>query len=85
MGRIAYQAEFTVAFKGTADMGLTSAHRNPPFMTRSGGNPGRNPALQQAPDLILANPLSCRPESSALAVFKLITGSYFVGACTGGS
>jgi hypothetical protein len=33
VGRIAYQAEFTVAFEGTADMGLTSAHRNPPFMT----------------------------------------------------
>jgi hypothetical protein len=30
-------------------------------MTRSGGKQGRNPALQQAPDLILANPLSCRP------------------------
>ena len=34
--RIAYQAEFTVAFEGTADMGLTSAHRNPPFMTLTG-------------------------------------------------
>jgi hypothetical protein len=59
VGRIAYQAEFTVAFEGTADMGLTSAHRNSPFMTRSGGKPGRNLAAQKTPDLMLANPLCC--------------------------
>jgi hypothetical protein len=33
----------------------------PALMTQSGPKPDRNPALQQAPDLILANPLSCRP------------------------
>jgi hypothetical protein len=26
-------------------------------LTRSGGKPARNPAAQQAPDLMLANPL----------------------------
>jgi hypothetical protein len=40
-------------------MGLTSAHRNSPFMTRSGGKPGRNLAAQKTPDLMLANPLCC--------------------------
>jgi|ERR1700730_1881556 len=29
--------------------------------TQSGGQAGRNPALQRAPDLILANPLCCHP------------------------
>src|SRR2546430_17127001 len=32
----------------------------PPPMTQSGPKPDRNPAAQRAPDLMLANPLSCR-------------------------
>jgi hypothetical protein len=50
-----------VRFRAKLTWGAAASGSSPPLMTRCGRKLVRNPALQRAPDLILANPVCFQP------------------------